>query len=118
MTSAKLRRRSGLPKNDAADQIWDDHLGANVFTRHRDQCETCSGVYRTRVEPPAWCPNGEHLGAEAIVQHHEQCAVCQEAYRAWLPKHQPVWCPEGERLFGQMLDEVCEQMDEAIENQN
>jgi hypothetical protein len=77
------RRSRGVPKNDAADKIWNDHLGNNAFVWHRDQC-----------------------------------AVCLEAYETRLPSQTPAWCPDGDRIFHEMLDEVCAQMDEAIENQN
>jgi len=120
MTATKMRRDRGLPKNDAADKIWNDHLGNNAFVWHRDQCETCLKVYKTRLlEPPTWCPDSARLLDEsARLQHHAQCSACLEAYREALQKRPPAWCPEGDRIFNQMLDEVCAQMDEAIENQN
>lgn len=121
MSTAKTRKALGARKNDAADKIWNDHLGNNAFVRHRDQCVICLEVYKTHLpkEPPVWCPASACiLDESAAVQHHVQCAACREAYRAWLPKQPPAWCPDGERIFDQMIDEVCEQMDEAITNQN
>lgn len=61
--ASRLRRLHGLPKNDAADKIWDDHLGNNPFVRHRDQCAICLDAYRTRLPglPGQWCAEGNQI---------------------------------------------------------
>ena len=120
-TMAKMRRAYGLPKNDAADKIWADHIGNNAFVRHRDQCATCLETYRNRSskQPPDWCPlSALFTDEDAQLQHHISCAVCMAAYRASVPKEPAEWCPEGDRIFNEMLDEVYARMDEARENQN
>jgi len=61
MTIAK-RRSSGF-QNDAAEKIWNDHVGNNAFVRHRDQCAVCLAVYQTReaLRSVTWCPEGERV---------------------------------------------------------
>lgn len=45
-------------KNDAADKIWNDHLGNNAYVRHRDSCPTCLQAYWDRAsKPDAACPD-------------------------------------------------------------
>lgn len=78
------------PKNDAVDKIWDDHLGNNAFVWHRDQCTTCLPAYQDRLR----------------------------RRRQLLPEQPHGWCTDGERIFDEVLDEVCDKMDEVIDNQN
>jgi len=86
----KRPRSSGF-KNDAADKIWNDHIGNNAFVRHRDQCALCQDVIiRTR----------------------------NMTMRQYLAGQRPAWCADGERIFKEMLDEVVEQIDETLVNQN
>jgi len=51
--------------NDAADKIWDDHLGNNNYVQHRDQCVTCLASYRTRRSgqsgPLQLCAEGDRI---------------------------------------------------------
>ncbi len=39
------KTRSGF-SNDAAEKIWNDHLGNNLFVQHRDQCPHCLAAYQ------------------------------------------------------------------------
>ena len=84
-------------KNDAADKIWNDHVGNNVFVHHRDQCPNCQDSIKT------WRETYQTVEAEI------------EAWRAGKKNR---WCPEGERLFHEMFDETMAKIDEAMENQN
>jgi len=43
---------------------------------------------------------------------------CLAAYQARGLGQAAAGCPDGERIFNEMIDEICTQMDEAIENQN
>ena len=90
----KKRSSSGL-QNDAADKIWNDHLGNNAFVKHRDQCSSCLAAYEARGVSDALKRAGYGGEPQRITG-----------------------CPEGERIFDEMLDAVCAQMDEVMQNQN
>lgn len=61
----KKRGSSGF-RNDAADKIWNDHLGNNAFTRHRDQCAECLAFMHASADAYARCPEGERIFNEMI----------------------------------------------------
>lgn len=86
-----LRRLRGGFQNDAAEKIWNDHIGNNAFVRHRDQCPICQ---------------------EAIEKTRDTTFV------EYLAGQRPEWCAEGVRIFDQMLDEVLEKVDEALSTGN
>ena len=67
------KTRSGF-SNDAADKIWNDHLGNNAFTKHRDQCAVCLEVYRTRVfgQPAQWCTDGDRIFDAMLAEVEEK----------------------------------------------
>jgi hypothetical protein len=81
------KTRSGF-WNDAADKIWSDHLGNNVFVEHRDQCRVCLEVYRARCSGVPWWSEGTKM------------------------------CNDGERIFDAMLEEIDQKLDEVQQNQN
>ena len=70
------KHRSGFA-SDAADKIWNDHLGDNVFVRHRDSCATCLAAYKARGlgQRCAGCPDGERIFDEML---DEVCARIDE----------------------------------------
>jgi len=110
----RKRTRSGF-QNDAADKIWNDHIGNNPFVWHRDQCPICLEAYKTRsIRPPTWCPIGEHITDSGVFSRHfAKCPPCRAIYTTHLENNPPAWCPEGDRIFEQTLDEIDAQIDEA-----
>ena len=58
----KKKTSSGFA-NDAADKIWNDHLGNNAFVQHRNQCATCSDAFRERSpgQQASWCTDGSRI---------------------------------------------------------
>jgi len=58
------KTRNGFD-NDAAEKIWTDHIGNNIYVQHRDQCVTCLASYRTRQSgqsgPLQLCADGDRI---------------------------------------------------------
>jgi hypothetical protein len=61
------KTRSGFD-NDAADKIWNDHIGNNAYVRHRDQCATCAEAFVARQagRPTTMCATGERIFHEML----------------------------------------------------
>jgi hypothetical protein len=55
-------------RNEAADKIWNDHLGNNAYVWHRDQCTTCLAAYKDRGRglATADCPEGAAIYSKMI----------------------------------------------------
>lgn len=60
------RTRSGF-SNLAADKIWNDHIGNNEYTRHRDQCSTCLAAFRA-ADPTRRCSDGVRIFGEMLAR--------------------------------------------------
>lgn len=77
--------------NDAADKIWNDHIGRNAFVLHRDQCPVCQ----------ASCDANSQFVVNDVQRYRR--------YRG---------CDEGERIFEEVLDKTLAEIDEVMKNQN
>ena len=64
------KTQSGF-QSDAADRIWNDHLGNNAYTRHRDQCPACLTAYETAGRS-APCPDGLRIFDELLADVYER----------------------------------------------
>jgi hypothetical protein len=62
-----VRKASGF-SSDAADKIWNDHLGNNAFVEHRDRCAMCLAAFRTRQpgQEAALCRDGARIFNEML----------------------------------------------------
>lgn len=50
--------------NDAADAIWNNHLGNNRYVEHRDQCPICLAAYKANQAGLTYtpmCAEGERV---------------------------------------------------------
>ena len=60
--------------NDAAEKIWNDHLGNNTFVEHRDGCSTCLDAFRKRRQgrSAAFCVDGERIFDAVLDEVYEK----------------------------------------------
>jgi hypothetical protein len=43
--------------NDAAEKIWTDHIGNNLFVQHRDQCALCLATFKANQAGQPFTPS-------------------------------------------------------------